>query len=54
MALREKNAMRPASVPEKKYIDGMKLHDPHKKRNTLIIAGAFITAFVAMRAMKKR
>ena len=53
MALHEKNARRSTALPEKKYVDEMKLKDPHKVRNTIIIAGAFIAAFAAIRMMKR-
>jgi len=53
MALHEKNVRRSTALPEKKYVDEMKLKDPRKVRNTIIIAGAFIAAFAAIRMMKR-
>lgn len=52
MAMHEKNSKDAASLPEKKYVDAMKLKDPDRKRNTIMIAGALVAAFVAVSLMK--
>lgn len=39
MALHEQKGEKTGALPEKKYVDGMKLKSPHKKRNLLIAAG---------------
>lgn len=38
MALHEQKGEKTGELPEKKYVDGMKLKSPHKKRNLLIAA----------------
>ncbi|HEY6977755.1 MAG TPA: FAD-linked oxidase C-terminal domain-containing protein [Chitinophagaceae bacterium] len=53
MALHEKNSASALHLPEKEYVEGMKLKDPHKARNILMMAGAFAAAFIAVRWMKK-
>jgi Fe-S oxidoreductase len=52
MALDEKDSTKSMSLPEKKYVDKMKLKDPNKKRNAIMIAGAFAAAFIAVRLIK--
>jgi len=54
MAMHEKNSIDATSLPEKKYVDEMKLKDPNRRRNTIMIAGAFVAAFVAVAWMKNR
>ena len=49
MGLRENNPSVYQPLPEKKYVDGMKLKDPHKKRKIIItaaIAGMAVATFV--------
>jgi FAD/FMN-containing dehydrogenase/Fe-S oxidoreductase len=41
MALHEGSAAKVMPFPERKYIDAMKLKDPYKKRNALLITAAF-------------
>jgi FAD/FMN-containing dehydrogenase/Fe-S oxidoreductase len=54
MAMREKESSNAESLPEKKYVDEMKLKDPDKARKAARIAGAFAAAFVAVWIMKSR
>jgi len=56
MALHEQKGDKTGALPEKKYVDGMKLKSPHKKRNLLIAAvclGLGIS-IVAMRKISKQ
>jgi len=54
MALHEKDSAKATSLPEKKYVDEMKLKDRYKRRNAIITAGAFVAAFVAVSLMQRR
>ncbi|MGH2649220.1 MAG: FAD-binding and (Fe-S)-binding domain-containing protein, partial [Ginsengibacter sp.] len=52
MALREKDS-EANSFPEKKYVDGMKLRNPHKKRNTFLLLAAVGIGLIVMKALKQ-
>ncbi|MGN6400622.1 MAG: (Fe-S)-binding protein, partial [Flavisolibacter sp.] len=54
MALREKNGYKTDLLPEKKYVDGMQLKDPHKTRNRLLLLGAIGLGWTVYSLMKKR
>lgn len=52
MALHEKNSA--TSFPEKKYVDGMALKNPHKRRNKLLLLGALATSVAIFIMLKKK
>ena len=54
MALREKDGYKTDLLPEKKYVDGMQLKDPHKTRNRLLLLGAIGLGWTVYSLIKKR
>jgi Fe-S oxidoreductase len=54
MALREKDGYKTDLLPERKYVDGMQLKNPHKTRNTLLLLGAIGLGLAVYSLMKKR
>lgn len=52
MALHEQKGDKTGALPEKKYVDGMKLKSPHKKRN-LLIAAACLGLGISLVVMQK-
>lgn len=54
MAIKENQNDMPITIPEKKYVDNMKLHDAGKKRRNIMIAGAFAAAFLTVYALKSK
>lgn len=54
MGLREKNLSKPIVLPEKKYVDGMKLKDPYRKGKNLLYGAAFLGAMLTTIAIKSR
>lgn len=53
MALRENGKPSNTSLPEKKYVDGMKLRPPHKTRNRILYTAAFAAGWLAVYLLKK-
>lgn len=53
MALHEKEQTTITSLPEKKYVDGMQLRNPHKTRNAVLYTTVFAAAFLAAFLLKK-
>lgn len=53
MALHEKGRTTNRSLPEKKYVDEMKLRDPYKTRKAVLYTVAFAAAFLATFLLKK-
>jgi Fe-S oxidoreductase len=51
MGLHENRAMQ---FPERKYVDGMALKDPHKTRNNLLLLGVVGLGITAVMLLKKR
>ena len=54
MALREAKDAKPQPLPEKKYVDGMRLKDPHRTAKTLLTVAAVALAVVAFGALKNK
>ena len=54
MALREGKDAKPQPLPEKKYVDGMRLKDPHRTAKTLLTVAAVALAVVAFGALKNK
>lgn len=52
MALHEKESS-DVSLPERKYVDGMKLRNPHRTRNTVLFTAAFAAGLLATFLLKK-
>ena len=42
MAMEEDGSGRSVVLPEKKYVDGKKLRNPNRRRNSLLLAGAVL------------
>jgi Fe-S oxidoreductase len=53
MALHENGQTTNTPLPEKTYVDGMKLRDPHRTRKTVLYTAVFATAFLATYLFKK-
>jgi FAD/FMN-containing dehydrogenase/Fe-S oxidoreductase len=54
MALREKEGDKTVRLPEKKYVDGMALKNPHTVRNNLLTLGALALGVGALMLLKNR
>ncbi|HVX27283.1 MAG TPA: FAD-binding and (Fe-S)-binding domain-containing protein [Parafilimonas sp.] len=54
MGLRENNPSKYLPLPEKKYVDGMKLKDPNKKRKMMIAAGIAAFAVATLVVLNKK
>jgi hypothetical protein len=56
MALGEKDNPQSIPFPEKKYVDGKKLKNPNRTRNTLLLLGAVavgVAAYALLNTKKK-
>ncbi len=54
MALHEQKGEQTGALPEKKYVDGMKLKNTHKTRNRIIMLGVIASAVVGYSLIKQR
>ncbi|MFL5742255.1 MAG: LPXTG cell wall anchor domain-containing protein [Flavisolibacter sp.] len=54
MALREKDGANVCELPEKKYVDGMSLKNPHKTRNNLFLLGVALVGIAFFLMKNKR
>ncbi|MDQ6610309.1 MAG: FAD-binding oxidoreductase, partial [Bacteroidota bacterium] len=54
MALKEKNNSTAHSLPEKKYVDGMKLKNPHKNRNAMLLGLAVVIGLATVLVVKQK
>ena len=54
MALREKEGDKTTRLPEKKYVDGMALKNPHTVRNNLLMLGGLALGVGALMLLKNR